>query len=56
MVLIPYVFAGSVTAECKTSTQQAIVEIRYAIRDIFPNDLVEKTDGCFPADQLDLLD
>lgn len=56
MVLVPYVFAGSVTAECKTSTQQTIVQIGYAIRDIFPNDLVEEIDGCFPADQLDSLD
>lgn len=54
MVLVPYVFAGSVTAECKTSTQQAVVEVRYAIWDIFPNNLIEEADRCFPADQLEL--
>lgn len=53
MVLVPYVFAGPVTTECKTTMQQAVVEVRYAIWDIFPNDLVEETDGCFPAGQLD---
>lgn len=49
MVLAPYIFSGPIAAIHKASTQQAIVKVRYAIWDIFPDDLVKEADGCLPT-------